>query len=627
MDHFHQQRPDDLQPADRRRRPAQRRPALRADRRDATPPIRRGRLRPDRPLGQARPAAGRLQRPDPRRLRRRRRSPRSTRRSSRSSPAPATRRSRWSATPSPPAGRSTAGRSTPPRRRVIDEAGYGADFVHRTGPQHRPGDPRQRRQHGRPRDPRGAAGPAAGPASRSSRASTSTSSASAARSTSSSTPTARSTSPAASRPRSCRSWREPSGPCGNVETKARPAWYSLPRGPTLRRSDHGRSRPALHRPGPRRRPRPWVEPAPAPGVPPGGAGRVPASAPGPDPGVVAEVDAASAGGGPRKGWRPPAGPRSWPSSAALAGPDRHGPRRWRRSAGSRPGPPGGRLDAVARRPARATAGPPTTWPSGWPGPSSAPRTGRSSSSAAAGSSPGSATSCCENRPYDALVRDLIADRRALDRPPGDQLRHRHLSTRTTKRPDPERLAGRVAAGLPRRPARLRPVPRPPVPALEAGATSRAWPPSSARSQLGLTRHPRRRRASTEPTDRKTGKPSAVEPRVPFLPELLPDDRDRAASGWPRWVTDPRNPYFARATVNRVWALMFGRPLVEPVDDLPAAGELPPALHAPGRRLRRPRLRPPPPDPRHRRDRGLPARQRRRSPSRPRRTRRPGPSSR
>src|SRR5262249_30549374 len=31
------------------------------------------------------------------------------------------------------------------------------------------------------------------------------------------------------------------------------------------------------------------------------------------------------------------------------------------------------------------------------------------------------------------------------------------------------------------------------------------------------------------------------------------------------------------TVNRVWALLFGRPLAEPVDDLPAAGELHPAL--------------------------------------------------
>jgi uncharacterized protein DUF1553 len=33
-----------------------------------------------------------------------------------------------------------------------------------------------------------------------------------------------------------------------------------------------------------------------------------------------------------------------------------------------------------------------------------------------------------------------------------------------------------------------------------------------------------------------------------------------------WVTSPRNPYFARATVNRVWKFFMGRGLVEPVDD-------------------------------------------------------------
>jgi hypothetical protein len=33
-----------------------------------------------------------------------------------------------------------------------------------------------------------------------------------------------------------------------------------------------------------------------------------------------------------------------------------------------------------------------------------------------------------------------------------------------------------------------------------------------------------------------------------------------------WVTSPNNPYFARATVNRLWAHFFGTGLVEPVDD-------------------------------------------------------------
>jgi hypothetical protein len=38
-----------------------------------------------------------------------------------------------------------------------------------------------------------------------------------------------------------------------------------------------------------------------------------------------------------------------------------------------------------------------------------------------------------------------------------------------------------------------------------------------------------------------------------------------------WVTRPDNPYFARATVNRVWSAFFGGGAVEPVDDLTRTG--------------------------------------------------------
>ncbi len=34
-----------------------------------------------------------------------------------------------------------------------------------------------------------------------------------------------------------------------------------------------------------------------------------------------------------------------------------------------------------------------------------------------------------------------------------------------------------------------------------------------------------------------------------------------------WMSSPNNPFLARATVNRVWSLLFGRGLVNPVDDL------------------------------------------------------------
>ncbi len=68
----------------------------------------------------------------------------------------------------------------------------------------------------------------------------------------------------------------------------------------------------------------------------------------------------------------------------------------------------------------------------------------------------------------------------------------------------------------------------------------------------------------------------VPPVVPFQEELLPEEgtlRERLAA----WTTHPENRAFARTTVNRVWALMFGRPLVDPVDDIPLEGDLPEAL--------------------------------------------------
>jgi hypothetical protein len=37
-----------------------------------------------------------------------------------------------------------------------------------------------------------------------------------------------------------------------------------------------------------------------------------------------------------------------------------------------------------------------------------------------------------------------------------------------------------------------------------------------------------------------------------------------------WMTSPGNPYFARAMVNRTWWRLFGRGLVNPVDDMHAA---------------------------------------------------------
>ncbi|MCA9071228.1 MAG: DUF1549 domain-containing protein, partial [Planctomycetaceae bacterium] len=34
----------------------------------------------------------------------------------------------------------------------------------------------------------------------------------------------------------------------------------------------------------------------------------------------------------------------------------------------------------------------------------------------------------------------------------------------------------------------------------------------------------------------------------------------------RWLTDPQNPYFARATANRVWGQLFGKGITDPIDN-------------------------------------------------------------
>lgn len=71
-------------------------------------------------------------------------------------------------------------------------------------------------------------------------------------------------------------------------------------------------------------------------------------------------------------------------------------------------------------------------------------------------------------------------------------------------------------------------------------------------------------------------PQTGEPATP----RLPGTRDLTAEGDLRkpvaqWLTDPQNPYFSRAIVNRLWQAMMGRGLVDPTDDL---SETNPATH-------------------------------------------------
>jgi hypothetical protein len=178
-----------------------------------------------------------------------------------------------------------------------------------------------------------------------------------------------------------------------------------------------------------------------------------------------------------------------------------------------------------------------------------------------------------NRPYDEVVRDLIADQGLWTDHPATNFVSVTFS-QETERPDPERMAARVSRaflGVRLDCAHCHDHPFQPWKQADFQGLS-AFFGGVYSSLRGI----RDRDSRYKPLDRKTKEPLTVAPRVPFLPELLP------AAGNPRqqlagWIVNPGNVNFARVTVNRMWALLFARPLVDPVDDLPASGEVPAAL--------------------------------------------------
>lgn len=70
--------------------------------------------------------------------------------------------------------------------------------------------------------------------------------------------------------------------------------------------------------------------------------------------------------------------------------------------------------------------------------------------------------------------------------------------------------------------------------------------------------------------------TTVEPAVPYSTDLMPNEgpaRDRLAT----WLTHAENKQAARAIINRVWAMMYGRSLTDAVDNIPLDANLHPAI--------------------------------------------------
>lgn len=87
------------------------------------------------------------------------------------------------------------------------------------------------------------------------------------------------------------------------------------------------------------------------------------------------------------------------------------------------------------------------------------------------------------------------------------------------------------------------------------------PPISGGEELIVTA------ASGQVTHPLTGAALPARPLFGEALKLSPDDDPREALA--QWITSEKNPYFARVIVNRVWADLMGRGIVDPVDDLRA----------------------------------------------------------
>tara|TARA_R110002096_G_scaffold173997_9_gene349632 strand:+ start:5958 stop:7625 length:1668 start_codon:yes stop_codon:yes gene_type:complete len=182
-----------------------------------------------------------------------------------------------------------------------------------------------------------------------------------------------------------------------------------------------------------------------------------------------------------------------------------------------------------------------------------------------------------NRPYDELVRSLIAAEGVWTSNPAANFLTRTIENgNKDKGPDEVELAARMTRAF----LGVR------IDCMQChdDKLGDRWKQADfhqlaaffAQAENGLTGIRDNQKVSYSYRYRGSREEAPVSAVVPFQPEIFPEEgalRERLAI----WTTHPENKAFARTTVNRVWAILFGKALVEPVDDIPLDGELPDAL--------------------------------------------------
>lgn len=170
----------------------------------------------------------------------------------------------------------------------------------------------------------------------------------------------------------------------------------------------------------------------------------------------------------------------------------------------------------------------------------------------------------KNRPYDELVRELISSEGLwTDKPATNFLTVTAMGEKQNQ-PNPERLAGRVARSVLGVRIDCAQCHDHPFDKWKQGDFQglAAWFGQAHQGFSGVYD------GGGEYTleNRKSGAVETIAPVVPFQKELLPAEGSRRQQ-LAAWATHPENKHFSRAAVNRMWALMFGRPLTEQIDNI------------------------------------------------------------
>ncbi|HEX7375566.1 MAG TPA: DUF1549 domain-containing protein, partial [Pirellulales bacterium] len=175
-----------------------------------------------------------------------------------------------------------------------------------------------------------------------------------------------------------------------------------------------------------------------------------------------------------------------------------------------------------------------------------------------------------NRPYDEIVRQLLTDSGVWTDKPATNFITVTIKPEAQKGPDEGELAARVSRaflGLRLDCAECHDHPFQPWKQRDFQGLAAFFGQTKQRGLQGIVDTA----GEYKVQNRLTLAEEAIAPCVPFQAELLPKSGTRRRQ-LAAWLTHPENRAFARAAANRFWAELFGRPLVEPIDDIPAAGD-------------------------------------------------------